>query len=238
MEDLQKTINDFRNFTKGKKYNTIYADPPWQFQNRTGKVAPEHKRLTRYETMTLDQILALPVAEIADEKAHLYLWIPNAMLPDGLTVMDAWGFEYKSNIVWEKVRKDGMPDGRGVGFYFRNVTEILLFGIKKKSAPNRTLAPARSQVNLIRTIKREHSRKPDEIIPIIESCSLPNRIELFARGDRKGWDMWGDQASSDYEPSWSTYKNHTRALNSSSQEKTVSSSFGDTDSLSLSVASE
>ncbi len=77
-------------------------------------------------------------------KCHLYLWCPNALLPDGLAVMDAWGFEYKGNIVWEKVRKDGQPDGRGVGFYFRNVTELLLFGIKKKSAPNRTLDPARS----------------------------------------------------------------------------------------------
>lgn len=91
----------------------------------------------------------------------------------------------------------------------RNVTELLLFGIKKKSAPNRTLAPARSQVNLIRTMKREHSRKPDEIIPIIESCSLEPRIELFARGDREGWDMWGDQATADYEPDWPTYANHT-----------------------------
>lgn len=122
-----------------------------------------------------------------------------------------WGFEYKSNIVWEKVRKDGEPDGRGVGFYFRNVTELLLFGIKKKSAPNRTLAPARSQVNLLRTMKREHSRKPDEIIPIIEQCSQAPRIELFARGTRRGWDMWGNQATPDYEPTWKTYANHTVA---------------------------
>lgn len=200
-----------KGYIDGKKYNTIYADPPWQFQNRTGKVAPEHKRLTRYETMTVEEIKALPVCELADDKAHLYLWIPNALLPEGLAVMDAWGFEYKGNVVWEKVRKDGQPDGRGVGFYFRNVTELLLFGIKKKSAPNRTLAPARSQVNLIRSQKREHSRKPDEIIPIIEACSLPNRIELFARGDRAGWDMWGNQANADYEPTWNTYKNHTVA---------------------------
>lgn len=87
----------------------------------------------RYETMTLNDIKALPVADIAGEKAHLYLWVPNALLPDGLAVMDAWGFEYKGNIVWEKVRKDGGPDGRGVGFYFRNVTELILFGIKKKA---------------------------------------------------------------------------------------------------------
>lgn len=210
MSDLQSTIDSFRNYTTGKKYNTIYADPPWQFKNRTGKVAPEHKRLNRYETMTLDDIKSLPVSEIAAEMAHLYLWVPNAILPDGLAVMDAWGFEYKGNIIWEKVRKDGMPDGRGVGFYFRNVTEILLFGIKKKSAPNRTLAPARSQVNLIRTMKREHSRKPDEIIPIIEACSSPARIELFARGVRDDWDAWGDQADGDYDHDVIRKKEHDK----------------------------
>ena len=209
MSDLFETSQSLLLFTAGKKYNTIYADPPWQFQNRTGKVAPEHKRLTRYETMTIDEIKMLPIPDITADKCHLYLWCPNALLPDGLAVMEAWGFEYKSNLVWEKVRKDGQPDGRGVGFYFRNVTELLLFGIKKKSAPNRTLDPARSQVNLIRTMKREHSRKPDEIVPIIEACSLAPRIELFARGDREGWDMWGDQATADYEPDWNTYKNHT-----------------------------
>ena len=211
MSNFDETVRNLQDFVQEKKYNTIYADPPWQFQNRTGKVAPEHKRLTRYETMTLSEIISMPISTIAGDKAHLYLWCPNALLPEGLTVMDAWGFEYKGNIVWEKVRKDGQPDGRGVGFYFRNVTELLLFGIKKKSAPNRTLAPARSQVNLIRTMKREHSRKPDEIIPIIESCSLEPRIELFARGDREGWDMWGNQATVDYEPDWPTYANHTTA---------------------------
>lgn len=130
---MSMTINDLLQFTAGKKYNTIYADPPWQFQNRTGKVAPENKKLMRYETLALSDIKALPVGEIAGEKAHLYLWVPNALLPSGLEVMEAWGFDYKSNIVWEKIRKDGEPDGRGVGFYFRNVTELLLFGIKKKA---------------------------------------------------------------------------------------------------------
>ena len=210
-EELQNTIDNLKKYTSGRKYNTIYADPPWQFQNRTGKVAPENKRLTRDPTMTIEDIKTLPIADLAGEKAHLYLWVPNALLPEGLAVMDAWGFDYKSNIIWEKVRKDGGPDGRGVGFYFRNVTEMLLFGIKKKSSPNRTLQPARSQVNLIRTMKREHSRKPDEMIPIIEGCSQGPRIELFARGVREGWDMWGNQASEDYEPTWNTYANHTVA---------------------------
>lgn len=209
MNTLQETIDDLMLFCDGKKFSTIYADPPWRFQNRTGKVAPEHKRLNRYDTMSLEEIKALPISEIAAKKSHLYLWVPNALLPDGLEVMKAWGFEYKGNIVWEKVRKDGEPDGRGVGFYFRNVTELLLFGVR--GTPNRTLDPARSQVNLIRTQKREHSRKPDEIIPIIEKCSPGPFIELFARGDREGWAMWGNQATSDYEPTWSTYKNHTEA---------------------------
>ena len=219
MSDLQSTIENLLNYTKGKKYNTIYADPPWQFQNRTGKVAPEHKRLTRYETMTLDDIKALPVPEITGDKAHLYLWVPNALLPHGLEVLDAWGFEYKSTFIWEKIRKDGQPDGRGVGFYFRNVTEPILFGIKKKSSPNRTLAPARSQVNILRTMKREHSRKPDEMIPIIEACSQGPRIELFARGVRDGWDMWGNQADESYEPDWATYSNHTVATEKNNSKK-------------------
>ena len=207
---LETTIASLRSFANGRTFRTIYADPPWQFQNRTGKVAPEHRRLTRYPTMTISDIKALPVHELASICSHLYLWVPNALLPDGLEVMRSWGFEYKTNIIWEKVRHDGQPDGRGVGFYFRKVTEILLFGIR--GTGNRTLAPARSQVNLIRTVKREHSRKPDEMIPIIEACSPGPYLELFARGDREGWAMWGNQAAAGYEPTWNTYANHTVAM--------------------------
>ena len=208
MSTIQETSENLLRFCGDQKYSTIYADPPWRFQNRTGKVAPEHKRLNRYETMELEDIMALPVAQVAAEKSHLYLWVPNALLPDGLAVMKAWGFEYKGNIIWEKVRKDGEPDGRGVGFYFRNVTEILLFGVR--GGGNRTLPPARSQVNLLRAQKREHSRKPDEFIPLIERCSPGPFLELFARGDREGWAMWGNQATAEYEPTWNTYKNHTK----------------------------
>ena len=187
----------------GVKYATILADPPWQFQNRTGKVAPEHKRLNRYGTMTLDEICALPVEDVAADPSHLYLWVPNALLPDGLKVMDAWGFRYISNIVWHKVRKDGGSDGRGVGFYFRNVTELLMFGVKGRNA--RTLPPGRSQVNMIQTRKREHSRKPDEQYDIIEACSWGPYLELFSRGKRAGWEVWGDQAVEGYRPTWPTY---------------------------------
>ena len=196
-------------YVNGRKFKTILADPPWRFQNRTGKMAPEHKRLSRYSTLELNDIKNLPISKFAEEKSHLYLWVPNALLIDGLAVMEAWGFRYKSNLIWEKVRKDGEPDGRGVGFYFRNVTEILLFGIKGEKF--RTLDPARSQVNLIRSMKREHSRKPDEFIPLIESCSPGPYIELFARGVRENWVMWGNQATDDYEPDWPTYSNCTRA---------------------------
>ena len=194
--DLLKTAGDTR-------YGTILADPPWQFANRTGKMAPEHKRLSRYSTLTLDEICDLPVQTVAADPAHLYLWVPNALLPDGLRVMAAWGFEYKSNIVWHKVRKDGGSDGRGVGFYFRNVTELILFGVRGKNA--RTLHPGRRQVNLLATRKREHSRKPDEQYEIIESCSWGPRIEMFSRGVREGWTCWGDQSEFDYEPDWQTY---------------------------------
>lgn len=199
-----------KSFCAGKRFATILADPPWRFQNSTGKVAPEHRRLSRYDTMALPQICALPVSEIAADTAHLYLWVPNALLAEGLEVMDAWGFKYKSNIVWHKVRKDGGSDGRGVGFYFRNVTELVLFGVRGKNA--RTLPPGRSQVNYIASQKREHSRKPDEIFPIIESCSPGPYLELFARGARKGWSVWGNQADDGYKPTWATYKNNSGNL--------------------------
>lgn len=188
------------------RFRTVLADPPWQFDNRTGKMAPEHKRLNRYSTMGLGEIMSLPVGQIAASTAHLYLWVPNALLPDGLRVMEAWGFTYKTNLIWYKVRKDGGPDGRGVGFYFRNTTELILFGVRGKNA--RTLDPGRSQVNIIRSRKREHSRKPDEQYALIESCSPGPYLELFARGSRQGWASWGDQAEQ-YEPDWPTYSNHS-----------------------------
>jgi N6-adenosine-specific RNA methylase IME4 len=199
---------DLARVLRGGSFGTILADPPWQFTNRTGKMAPEHKRLSRYATMSLDEICALPVGDYAAPTSHLYLWVPNALLPEGLRVMQAWGFGYKSNIVWYKTRKDGGPDGRGVGFYFRNVTELLLFGVRGKSA--RTREAGRRQVNIIPVQKREHSRKPDEAYEIIEACSAGPYLELFARGTRPGWTAWGNQADA-YEPTWATYANHSAA---------------------------
>lgn len=172
------------------EFGTILADPPWQFLNRTGKMAPEHRRLMRYPTMKLDEIMYLPVASLAARQSHLYLWVPNALLGEGLAVMQAWGFNYKSNLVWFKIRKDGGPDGRGVGFYFRNVTELILFGTRGQI---RTDEPGRRQVNLIATQKREHSRKPDELYDVIEQCSYGPFLELFARTPRPGWVQWGNE---------------------------------------------
>ena len=188
------------------KFGTILADPPWEFQNSTGKIAPKHKRLKRYNTMKLEDIKALPISRLAAEKSHLYLWVPNAFIKEGIEVMEEWGFKYKTNIVWHKIRKDGGPDGRGVGFYFRNTTELVLFGVKGKKA--RTLKPGRTQVNIIRTRKREHSRKPDELYKIIEKCSWGPYLELFARGKRKGWTNWGNE-SKKYKISWKTYKHNS-----------------------------
>ncbi len=195
--------DDLRRDLAGQTFSTVLADPPWRFINRTGKVAPEHRRLSRYETMSVGEISALPVTEFLAETAHCYLWVPNALLPDGLAVLEAWGFVYKTNLIWHKIRKDGGSDGRGVGFYFRNVTEMVLFGVRGKNA--RTLGPGRRQVNFLASRKREHSRKPDEQYDIIESCSWGPYLELFGRGSRPGWTVWGDQAANDYQPDWPTY---------------------------------
>ena len=197
----------------GRKFGTLLADPPWRFMNRTGKMAPEHRRLRRYETMTAAEICALPVPSFAAPDSHLYLWVPNALLAEGLKVMDAWGFSYKTNLVWYKVRKDGGPDGRGVGFYFRNVTELLLFGVRGRL---RTKEAGRRQVNLVETRKEEHSKKPDEFYEIIEACSPGPYLELFARFRRQNWTQWGKELDS-YAQRRLPLKGYTRAHTPQSQ---------------------
>lgn len=156
--------------------------------------------------MSLEEIKSLPVAQVTATNAHLYLWVPNALLPEGIEVMRAWGFRYVSNLIWAKRRKDGGPDGRGVGFYFRNVTEPILFGVKGSM---RTLSPGRSTVNIIETRKREHSRKPDEQYDLIESCSPGPYLELFARYARPGWSVWGNESSDDITPQGQAQRGYT-----------------------------
>lgn len=206
MDTELTAAKDFASQCTGLNCGTILADPPWQFANRTGKMAPEHKRLNRYQTLTLAEIKEIPVSVACAAQCHLYLWVPNALLREGLDVLEAWGFTYKTNLVWHKVRKDGGPDGRGVGFYFRNTTELVLFGTRGRL---RTGEAGRRQVNIVKSRKREHSRKPDEIYDIIERCSPGPYLELFARGrfnDR--WNVWGDQ-SDEYAPHWPTYKHRS-----------------------------
>jgi len=190
MREIGQAAQSFTNTVTGT-FHTVLADPPWRFQNRTAKVAPEHKRLYRYPTLSLEEIKKIPVQNCLMEPAHLYLWVPNALLAEGLEVMKAWGFTYKSNIVWLKVRQDGKPDGSGVGFYFRNATELILFGTRGKRAC--TLAPGRTQANLIASRKQGHSRKPDGLYTLIEQCSPSQYLELFARRKRDGWEQWGNQ---------------------------------------------
>ena len=217
---IPSPADDFVQQVKNLNFGAVLADPPWQFQNRTGKVAPEHHRLSRYPTLNLEDIMAIPVGSVVAKSSHLYLWVPNALLKEGLRVMEAWGFEYKTNLIWHKVRKDGGPDGRGVGFYFRNTTEMILFGTRGKL---RTLDPGRSQVNIIKSQKREHSRKPDELYQIIEECSPGPYLELFARGSRLNWCMWGNQAE-EYEISWDTYSNNSQSngdMTASQKAKTL-----------------
>lgn len=184
---LRKSQNTL--ISKSGLFGTILADPPWRFSNRTGKIAPEYARRTRYQSLGFQEIADMPVYKLALPQSHLYLWVPNALLPEGLEVMARWGFDYKTNLVWYKTRKDGGPDGRGVGFYFRNVTELVLFGVRGSL---RTRDAGRNQVNLLSSVKREHSRKPDELYEIIEQCSPGPYMELFARHIREGWDHWGD----------------------------------------------
>ena len=207
---MSNPSNDLKKSLIGKNFGTILADPPWRFINRTGKVAPEHWRLSRYGTLTVDEIASLPVSDFMLDASHCYLWVPNAMLPDGLHVLESWGFIYKTNLIWHKIRKDGGSDGRGVGFYFRNVTEMVLFGVRGKNV--RTLAPGRRQVNLIASRKREHSRKPDEQYELIESCSWGPYLELFGRGTRNDWTVWGNQADKEYKPNWPTYQHNSAVI--------------------------
>lgn len=175
----------------GQLFRTILIDPPWRFKNRTGKIAPEHKRLRRYTTLGMDDIATIPVNDFAAENCHLYMWCPNALIPEALTIINRWNFTYKTNIIWCKILTNGKPDRRGVGFYYRNVTEMLLFAIKGKA---RTSKAARSKENFIAWQKQEHSRKPPAARQLIEECSYSPYLELFARENVPGWTCWGDEA--------------------------------------------
>jgi N6-adenosine-specific RNA methylase IME4 len=177
-------------YKKYGKFSTTLIDPPWTFKNSTGKGAPQHKRLYRYATLTNEEIFGLPVGKLAEKNTHVYCWCPNAFLHEGLQALAAWGFTFKTVLIWHKIRKDGGSDGRSMGFYFRNVTEVCLFGVKGKL---RTFQPGRTQVNYLAESKIEHSRKPEKLYEIIEQCSPGPFLEMFARYTRENWCSWGDE---------------------------------------------
>jgi N6-adenosine-specific RNA methylase IME4 len=185
----EETVGEFVGSVQGK-FGTILIDPPWRSRRRSDKIAAEHERLDRYHTMSFEEIRELPIFHVAAEQSHLYLWVPNALLEEGMTLMQHWGFAYKTYLVWCKTRKDGLPDSGGVGFYFRNVTEMVLFGSK---GDLQTLEPGRNQVNIIFSPKTRHSRKPEELYRIIEECSPGPYLELFARQRRDNWTQWGNE---------------------------------------------
>lgn len=173
-----------------KTYRTIVADPPWRFRNHTGKSGPEHHRLFRYPTMNTDQICAMgpTVFDLAEQGAHLYLWVPTALLNWGLQVVAAWGFDFKTAVYWHKVTKAGDTDRSGMGFYYRNVIEPCLFATRGSAATNLNNVP-----NLVEARKTGHSIKPGAFYEVVERQSDPAFLELFARAQRPGWDVWGNE---------------------------------------------
>lgn len=172
------------------KFTTILADPPWRFLNRTARMSPEYKKNFRYPTMDLKEIMGLPVSNLAVENSHLYLWVPNALVGEGLKVMEAWGYTYKTNLVWIKTTERGHTHRGGTGFYFRNASELLFFGVRGNL---RTSEAGRMQCNVIASKRRKHSRKPDCVYEIIELCSPGPYLEMFARFSRPGWVQWGNE---------------------------------------------
>jgi N6-adenosine-specific RNA methylase IME4 len=172
-----------------KKYQIIYADPPWM-ERGGGKIKRGADR--HYDLMKTSDICNLPIKDIAADNAHLYLWTTNNFLTDALKVMESWGFKYKTLITWKK-------NLVGLGQYFRGNTEHCLFGVRG-NLPYKIIDGKRQQgVTGFDANRREHSKKPDEMVSmIIKVSDRPgyNKIELFARDKKEGWDSWGNEIES------------------------------------------
>lgn len=171
-----------------KKYGTILADPPWP-ERGGGEIKRGADR--HYPLMTVNQIAALPVTALALPDSHLYLWVTNNYLPDGLKVMAAWGFRYVTAITWAK---EGNP---GLGQYFRGMTEHCLFGVHGQPPYRLTADGKRCQgATLITAPRGRHSAKPEALRQMIERVSSGPYVELFARERVAGWDAWGNEVES------------------------------------------
>lgn len=165
------------------KYKTIVADPPWQYRNKRTGGSMKSGSAQKYETMSTEEICNLEIIkEISDKDCVLFLWATIPMLPDAFRVLKAWGFNYKTAIIWRKIMSLGM------GFWFRGQCEVCLMGIKGKIKAFRC-----QKSNFIQSKVRKHSQKPEEFFELIESIILYPAIELFARQKRKNWDTWGNE---------------------------------------------
>ena len=165
-------------------FATVVADPPWRYTDQSPRVRPG------YELMSTDAIAGLPVELITAPRAFCWLWTTNAFLPDGLRVLDAWGFAYRTNVVWEKISASGGVR-IGVGHYVRNAHELILVGTRGGLC----VRPGDRFPSVVRAPRGAHSEKPEVFQDLIETASPGPRLELFARRQRPGWRCWGDQCN-------------------------------------------
>jgi N6-adenosine-specific RNA methylase IME4 len=177
LEDLATLID------QGESFGTIYADPPWQYGNQATRASTDN----HYKTMTVDEIAALPIQQLAEEKAHLHLWTTNGFLRDAFRVMDAWGFEYKSVFVWCKPQM-------GLGNYWRVSHELMLLGVRGGLRFPETERGIKSWCIIDRG---RHSGKPEQVRRLIERVSPAPRLELFGRMALQGWAVWGNEVDRD-----------------------------------------
>ena len=176
------TVDDLNGLIEqGRRYGCIYADPPWQYGNQGTRAATGN----HYNGMTVDELMGLPIKDLAEENAHLHLWTTNAFLADSFRIMEAWGFEYKSCFVWVKPQM-------GLGNYWRVSHEFMLFGLRGKKPFKSRSEMSWGQYN--RTI---HSAKPEQVRTKIERVSDGPYLELFGRRQVPNWTVWGNQISRD-----------------------------------------
>lgn len=176
-------------YNTNKKYNVIYADPPWSYQQWCNKKQGAAK--AHYETMKQKDNEELPVERIADKNCILFMWATFPKLQEALATIKAWGFEYKTiGFCWVKRNKNGSWF-KGIGFYTKSNSEVCLIATKGKP-PKKSVHHTVSQ--LVETVREEHSKKPDEVRKrIVEFTGDVPRIELFARQAAAGWDCWGNE---------------------------------------------
>jgi len=165
-----------------QKYKLIYADPPWQYRNKTTGRNNKSGAASKYDTISLEDLCKYPISHITEKDAALFLWCTTPLLPHGFEVMNAWGFEYKTTIYWRKIMSQGL------GNWFRGQVEVLLVGVKGKLKPFHC-----QKANFLQTKVGKHSQKPKQIYGLLESLDLNPKIELFARDRIQGWDAWGTE---------------------------------------------